>query len=296
MTGAVAPARSGSEVAIVTGASSGIGATVARRLHMLGYTVYAVARRIELMAPLGEIGIRPVRVDLTDEASLSAFVAQVIDETGRVDVLVNNAGYGALGALEDVPMNEARRQCEVNLFAVARLIQLVAPQMREQRRGRIVNVSSIGGRVHVPLSGWYNATKFAVEGLSDALRLELGPFGIKVIIIEPGAIDTEWHDVAADNLVVTSGQGAYAGQAATVVKVMSAAGLASSPDVVAKAIVRAVTARRPRTRYAVGLGAKPIIFARKVLPDRVYDTLVRVGFRVTARVVANRHSDPVSAG
>lgn len=283
-------------VAIVTGASSGIGAAAARRLHALGYTVYAVARRIELMAPLADDGIRPVRVDVTDDAALAALVSRVIAETGRVDVLVNNAGYGAMGALEDVPMAEARRQFDVNLFALARLIQLVLPHMRNQGGGRIVNVSSIGGKVHVPLSGWYHATKFAVEGLSDALRLDLAPFGIRVVVIEPGAINTEWHDVAAENLLATSGQGAYAAEAARVVKVMSAAGLASPPEVVAKAIGRAVVARRPRTRYAVGLGAKPVILARRVLPDRVFDLLVRLTFRIAGNVVRTMSAQPISAG
>jgi NAD(P)-dependent dehydrogenase (short-subunit alcohol dehydrogenase family) len=284
------------KVAIVTGASAGIGAATARRLHARGYAVYAAARRIELMAPLAEAGIRPVRVDVTDDASLTAFVSQVISETGRVDVLVNNAGYGALGALEDVPITEARSQFDVNLFGMARLIQLVVPHMREQRSGRIINMSSMGGKVHVPLSGWYNAAKFAVEGFSDELRLEVAPFGVFVVVIEPGAIDTEWHGLAADRLIASSGQGAYADQAAAVVKVMSAKGLASPPEVVAKAIERAVTARRPRTRYAVGLGAKPIIFIHHVLPDRVYDRLMRFSFRVGARFLGTPLAAPISAG
>jgi short-subunit dehydrogenase len=201
-----------------------------------------------------------------------------------------------MGALEDVPMAEARRQFDVNLFALARLTQLVLPYMRQNRGGRIINVSSIGGKVHVPLSGWYHATKFAVEGLSDALRLDLAPFGIRVVVIEPGAINTEWHDVAAENLLATSGQGAYAAEAARVVKVMSAAGLASTPEVVAKAIGRAVVARRPRTRYAVGLGAKPVILARRVLPDRVFDLLVRLTFRIAGSVVRTMSAQPISAG
>jgi NAD(P)-dependent dehydrogenase (short-subunit alcohol dehydrogenase family) len=284
------------KVAIVTGASSGIGAAATRRLHDRGYTVYAAARRIELMAPLAEAGIHPVRVDVTDDVSLTAFVSQVISETGRVDVLVNNAGYGSLGALEDVPIAEARRQFDVNLFGLARLIQLVVPHMREQRSGRIINVSSIGGKVHVPLSGWYHATKFAVEGLSDALRLELAPFDIDVVVIQPGAINTEWHRVAADNLLTISGRGVYAGQAVAVGGVLSAAGLASRPEVIANTIVRAAEARRPRTRYAVGLGAKPIIFARWLLPDRVFDRLVRLAFGIVGRVADTRQAEPVSEG
>jgi NAD(P)-dependent dehydrogenase (short-subunit alcohol dehydrogenase family) len=284
------------KTAIVTGASSGIGVAVARRLSAMGYTVYAVARRIELMAPLAEDGICPVRVDVTDDAALIGLVSDVIAETGRVDVLVNNAGYGALGAIEDVPLADARRQVDVNLFGLARLTQLVLPHMRAQRSGRIINVSSIGGRVHVPLSGWYNAAKFAVEGFSDELRLEVAPFGIFVVVIEPGAIDTEWHGLAADKLFATSSQGAYGDQAAAVVKVMSASGLASRPEVVARAIERAVTARRPRTRYAVGLGAKPIIFIRHVLPDRVYDRLMRFSFRVIAKFLETPLAAPISAG
>jgi NAD(P)-dependent dehydrogenase (short-subunit alcohol dehydrogenase family) len=284
------------KVAIVTGASSGIGEATACRLNALGYTVYAAARRLELMAPLAEVGIRPVRVDVTDDAALTALVEQIVAESGRIDVLVNNAGYGAMGAFEDVSMAEARRQVDVNLFGLARLTQLVLPYMRGQHSGYIVNISSIGGKIHVPLGSWYHATKFAIEGLSDTLRLELAPFGIHVIVVEPGAIDTEWHGVASENLVATSTQGAYAGQAATVEKVLSGGRFASSPDVVAKAIGRAVTSRRPRTRYAVGLGAKPVIYARRVLPDRVVDALVRFTFRVAGRVFGTLKADPVKAG
>jgi short-subunit dehydrogenase len=284
------------KTAIVTGASSGIGAAVARRLNDVGYTVYAVARRIELMTPLAQDGIRPVRVDITDDAALAALVSRVMTETGRVDVLVNNAGYGALGAVEDVSLAEARRQVDVNLFGLARLTQLVLPHMRAQRNGRIVNVSSIGGKIHTPLASWYHATKFAVEGFSDALRLELAPFGIRVVVIEPGAIDTEWHRVAAENLLATSGGGVYAGQAATVATLMSASGMGSRPAVIANAVARAVTARRPRTRYAVGLGAKPILLTRRVLPDKAFDAVMRFGVRVVGRVAALPPVVKISAG
>jgi NAD(P)-dependent dehydrogenase (short-subunit alcohol dehydrogenase family) len=284
------------KVAIVTGASSGIGAAVARRLHAQGHTVYAVARRVELMAPLAEEGIVPVRLDITDDVALAALVSRVIAETGRIDVLVNNAGYGALGAIEDVPLAEARRQFDVNVFGLARLTQLVLPHMRAQRGGRIINMSSMGGKIHVPLGGWYHATKFAVEGFSDALRLEVAPFGIHVVVIEPGAIDTEWHGVAADNLMSTSGVGAYADQASAVAKILAAGGLGSSPEVIAKAVDRAVRARRPRSRYAVGLGAKPIMLARRVLPDKVFDRLVRFAFGVGSRVVGAPTVRKITAG
>jgi NAD(P)-dependent dehydrogenase (short-subunit alcohol dehydrogenase family) len=284
------------KVAIVTGASSGIGAAAARRLHERGYVVYAAARRIERMAPLAEAGIRAMRVDVTDDASLTAFVSQIISETGRVDVLVNNAGYGSLGALEDVPMAEARRQFDVNLFGLARLVQLVVPHMREQREGRIINISSMGGRIHLPLCGWYHATKFAVEGFSDTLRMELAPFGIRVVVIEPGAIDTEWHGVAGDNLIATSAQGAYGGQAAALVKVLSAGGLASRPEVIGDAIVRAAEARRPRTRYRIGLGAKPVLLARWALPDKTFDRMVRLVLGVGSRIAGSPPVVKMSAG
>ena len=284
------------KVAIVTGASSGIGAAAARRLHDRGYIVYAAARRIERMAPLAEAGIRAIRVDVTDDASLTAFVSQIVSETGRVDLLVNNAGYGSLGALEEVPMAEARRQFDVNLFGLARLVQLVVPHMREQREGRIVNISSIGGRIHLPLCGWYHATKFAVEGFSDTLRMELAPFGIRVVVIEPGAIDTEWHGVAGDNLTATSGQGTYGRQAAALVKVLSAGGLASRPEVIGDAIVRAAQARRPRTRYRVGLGAKPVLLARWALPDKTFDRMIRIALGVGSRVAGSPPVVKMAAG
>jgi NAD(P)-dependent dehydrogenase (short-subunit alcohol dehydrogenase family) len=237
------------------------------------------------MTPLAEDGVIPVRLDVTDDTALAALVSRVISERGRIDVLVNNAGYGALGAIEDVPLTEARRQFDVNMFGLARLTQLVLPHMRAQRSGRIINMSSMGGRLHLLLSGWYHATKFAVEGFSDALRVEVAPFGIRVIVIEPGAIDTEWHSVAAENLLATSSGGAYADQAAAVAKILAAGELGSSPEVIARAVDRAVSSRHPRSRYVVGLGAKPALLARRVLPDKVFDRMVQLIFRVGSRIV-----------
>ncbi|MDB5067124.1 MAG: short-chain dehydrogenase/reductase [Chloroflexi bacterium] len=271
------------KVAIVTGASSGIGEVTARRLQNLGYTVYAAARRVERMAPLAEVGVRPVAVDVTDDASMVGLVDRVIAETGRVDVLVNSAGYGSLGAVEDVGLSEARRQFDVNLFGLARLTQLVLPHMRSQRCGHIINISSIGGKMSQPLSGWYHSTKFAVEGLSDSLRMELAPFGIHVVVIEPGSIRTEWSGIAADNLVATSARGAYAGHAATIATLLRNPGMGSSPDVIANAVAKAVTSRRPRTRYVVGMGAKPILFARRHLSDRGFDRLTALTYRVAGQ-------------
>ena len=265
------------KVALVTGASSGIGASTARRLQALGYTVYGAARRVDRLEELASSGVRALAMDVTDEASMTSGVARVIAETGRVDVLVNNAGYGSYGAVEDVDIDEARRQFEVNVFGAMRLTQLVLPHMRAQRSGTIVNITSMGGKVHTPLGGWYHGTKFALEALSDCLRLELAPFGIDVVVVEPGGIATEWGSIAADHLEQTSGAGAYAAQSAAVATSLRSEGNAnrnSPPSVIADAIGRAVTARRPRTRYAVGFGAKPLIAARRLLGDRQYDALI----------------------
>jgi short-subunit dehydrogenase len=274
------------KVALVTGASSGIGDATARRLAQLGYSVYAVARRADRMTPLREQGCRTEPADVTDDAALVALVDKIISETGRIDVVVNNAGYGSYGALEDVPIAEARRQFDVNVFALARLIQLVLPHMRAQRDGYIVNVSSIGGKIWEPLGSWYHATKFAVEGLSDSLRAEVAGFGIKVIVIEPGAIRTEWAAISADNLEAASAGTPYCEQARFVSGTLRATDksrLTSGPAVVANAIARAVQSPRPRTRYAVGGGAHSILFARRLLTDRGFDRFIRTAYRAVGR-------------
>ena len=271
------------KIAIITGASSGIGHASALRLQAAGYDVYAGARRLERMRDLADVGIHAVELDVTDDASMVGLVDRVITETGRIDVLVNNAGYGSFGALEDVPLQEGRRQFDVNVFGLARLTQLVLPHMRAQGSGRIVNMSSMGGRIYEPLGSWYHATKFAVEGMSDALRLEVAPFGIDVVLIEPGGMNTEWGAIAADNLITVSAHTAYAHQAPGVARMLRSSDLkprrGSSPDVIAAAVVRAVTARRPKTRYLLGPGAKPLVLLRKLLPDRVFDALIKRVFR-----------------
>ncbi|MFI6827482.1 oxidoreductase [Kribbella sp. NPDC050241] len=264
-------------IALVTGASSGIGEATARKLHALGYVVYGAARRVDRMEKLAADGIRTIAMDVTDDDSLRAGVDRILSETGRIDVLVNNAGYGSYGAVEDVPLDEARYQFEVNVFGAARLIQLVLPGMRAQRSGTIVNISSMGGRIYTPLGGWYHGTKFALEALSDCLRLETKPFGIDVVVIEPGSIQTEWGDIAASNLRKVSADGPYAERADAMAASMSSEANArrnSPPTVIADAIGKAVTARRPRTRYTAGFAAKPLITLRRVLPDRAFDALI----------------------
>jgi NAD(P)-dependent dehydrogenase (short-subunit alcohol dehydrogenase family) len=283
--------------ALVTGASSGIGEATALELARLGYTVYGAARgssghRAERMKELEAQGIRILKMDVTDDASMVAGIEQIIADTGRIDVLVNNAGYGSYGALEDVPMSEAKYQFEVNVFGLARLTQLVLPHMRAQMSGRIFNVSSVGGKIYEPLGSWYHATKFAVEGLSDSIRLELKPFGIHVVVIEPGAIKTEWSGIAADGLLKASGETAYAEQARRGAAVLSLADsnptVTSGPEVIAKAIAKGCRARRPRTRYAVGGGAKPTVYGRWLLPDRAFDAVVLGVFKTGEKLAARQ--------
>jgi NAD(P)-dependent dehydrogenase (short-subunit alcohol dehydrogenase family) len=262
--------------ALVTGASSGIGEQTALALQGAGFSVYAAARRVERMQHLAADGVRILAMDVTDHESMAAGIEQIDAEAGGVDVLVNNAGYGSYGAIEDVPMDEARAQFEVNVFGAAELVRMVLPHMRSKRAGTIVNISSMGGKITTPLGGWYHATKFALEALSDCLRLELAPFGIDVVVIEPGSIDTEWGQIAADKLRASSGSGPYAAQASAMARALSRGGEHKSPpSVVADAVLRAVNASRPRTRYPVGANAKMAVVLRAALPDRAFDSAIR---------------------
>ncbi|WP_423181316.1 oxidoreductase [Arthrobacter sp. NyZ413] len=265
------------KTALVTGASSGIGEATARKLRALGFIVYGAARRTDRLKGLAAEGVRPLAMDVTDDASMQTGIDRIVAETGRIDVLVNNAGYGSYGALEDVDIDEGRRQFEVNVFGAMRLAQLALPHMRTQGSGTIVNITSMGGKIHTPLGGWYHGTKFALEALSDCLRLEVRPFGIDVVIIEPGGIATEWGGIAADLVQETSGKGAYASQAEAVAKSLRSEANSnrnSPPSVIADAIGKAVTASKPKTRYAVGFGAQRLIAARGLLSDRQFDALI----------------------
>lgn len=271
------------KVALVTGGSSGIGEATALRLQELGYTTYAAARRVERMGHLTTSGIRPLAMDVTDDESMQSGVEQILAEEGRIDVLVNAAGYGSYGALEDVPLSEARNQVEVNLFGAARLTQLVLPRMRDQRSGTIVNITSMGGKIYTPLGAWYHATKHALEALSDCLRMELKSFGIDVVVIEPGAIRTEFNGIAEEKVRAVSGTGPYAPQGNAVADSLASESTrrrSSPPELIAKTIGKAVTARRPKTRYAAGYGAKPMIFLHDVLPDRAFDAFIRRAVRM----------------
>jgi len=276
------------KTALITGASSGIGEQTVSALLAIGYTVFAGARRLDRMKRLSEAGARLLALDVTDDASMQTAVQSILQETGRIDVLINNAGYGSYGALEDVPPQEARRQFDVNIFGLARLTQLVLPTMRAQRSGRIINVSSIGGKFGEPFGSWYHATKFAVEGLSDSLRMELHPFGIDVVVIQPGATHTEWDGIARESLLKYSADGPYRVGAKSHAKLMEVGhqgSIPAPPSVVARTIVTAVEARRPKTRYATGGMAGTMLLMRRVLSDRAFDAT----FRMLERRMTKRH-------
>ena len=271
------------KVILITGASSGIGFDAAATLSRQGHRVYAAARRVERMEPLKELGVVPLRMDVTDEASMEAGVRTVLEAEGRIDVLVNNAGYGYFGAIENVPMEEARRQLEVNVFGLARLCQLVLPSMREQGSGRIVNIASVAGKTVLYFGGWYHVSKYSVEALSDALRMELKPFGIEVSMIEPGGIRTNWGIIAADHLAESSKGTPYEAEGLRESETMRKAysmRLLSKPSVVTRAISKAVNSRRPRARYRVGFGAHTLIFLHTILPARWWDALFRLGGKI----------------
>ncbi len=262
---------------LITGASAGIGKETARKLLEEGYVVYAAARRVEQMQDLEKLGAIALRMDVTKEEEVVAGVERINAERGGTDILINNAGFGLYGAMEDIPLDDARYQFEVNLFGLARLTQLVLPSMRARRTGKIVNISSIGGKVYTPLGSWYHATKHALEGWSDCLRFELKQFGIDVIIVEPGIIRTEFGDVALGPLQERSGDSAYA----NIVKRMTASmenlessGFGSPPSVIADAILKSLRAKQPRVRYAAGQWAKPLLFMRRLLSDRMFDRII----------------------
>jgi NAD(P)-dependent dehydrogenase (short-subunit alcohol dehydrogenase family) len=269
------------EIVLVTGASVGIGRATAELLLKEGYTVYAGARRLEKLKELEPLGAKVLPLDVTDEVSLKNAVESVVRAEGRIDVLINNAGYGVNGAVEDVPMAEARRQFEVNVFGLARLTQLVLPVMRAQGRGKIINISSIAGKITVPLGGWYHASKHAVEAYSDALRLEVSRFGIKVIIIEPGPIKTEWDSVALANLSNYSGSGPYARLADKLTNEFRAGyrKWAPGPEAVAAVILKALRSKSPAARYPVPFQAKAILFVKWLLPDYVLDAVLNLALK-----------------
>jgi NAD(P)-dependent dehydrogenase (short-subunit alcohol dehydrogenase family) len=274
-----------SKAALITGCSTGIGRATAERLVGNGWTVYATARRTEAIEDLARDGCRTLALDVTDEDSMRSAIEAVEEADDAVGVLINNAGYSQSGAVETVSPEHVRRQFETNVFGLIRMCQLVLPGMRRQGWGRIVNLSSMGGRMTFPGGGMYHGTKHAVEAVSDALRFEVRDFGVDVILIEPGLIRTQFGEAAVDAIDEgTTGEGPYAEFNAMVAKETAGAyegpmaRLGAGPDAVAKTIERAITARRPKPRYLVTASARVILGIHALLPDRAWDGFVGTQF------------------
>ncbi len=274
-----------SKAVLITGCSSGIGWATAERLVNVGWKVYATARNVEKIAPLEQRGCQLLPLDVTDEDSMRLAVDEVERREGAVGVLVNNAGYSQSGAVEAVPMEKVRRQFETNVFGLARMCQLVLPGMRRQGYGRIVNVSSMGGKLTFPGGGYYHATKHAVEALSDALRFEVEGFGVKVSVIEPGLIRTGFADTALGSMDDLDGENPYAGFDEGVARTTAEnyergpiSKLGGGPEAVAEAIEQAISARSPKSRYAVTPSAHLFLRLRRLLPDRAWDAVLRTTY------------------
>jgi NAD(P)-dependent dehydrogenase (short-subunit alcohol dehydrogenase family) len=274
-----------SKTVLITGCSTGIGRATAEHLAARGWTVWATARRPESIRDLATRGCKTLALDVCDDASMRAAVETIERTDGAIGVLVNNAGYGQEGAFEETPMAEVRRQFETNVFGLIRLTQLVLPGMRRQRSGRIVNLSSMGGRLTLPGGAFYHATKYAVEALSDALRFEVRPFGIRVVVIEPGPIKTRFGDtaIAAVERVAAPGSPYAEFNRVLAQRIKEAyegpmGRLAAGPEAVARVIEKAITAEEPRTRYVVTFAARLMMGLRRWLPDRAFDGMLRTQF------------------
>ena len=273
------------KVALITGASSGIGLETSLSLLKKGFTVYGAARRLSLMKKIEENGGTILYLDLTDDDSIQTCVKTIIEKEGHIDVLVNNSGYGLGGSIENVSIEQAKNQFEVNVFGLIRLTQLVIPHMEKSSSSRIINISSMAGRFSSPFLGWYHASKYAVEALTDSLRLELSSFKIKTVLIEPGLIKTPWGTIASDSIKENSKNTIYENDAENVSKFYEKNyslqnGSASNPSVISNAIIRAVCAKNPKTRYSVGKYSKLFIFTKKILPDRLFDFLVKKAMKI----------------
>ena len=269
------------KVMLVTGGSSGMGRETAILLARDGHTVYAGARRADRLGDLAEHGIIPVEMDVSNSRDNERVVRRIIDSEGRIDVLINNAGFGLYGPVEDIPIDDAKYQFEVNLFGLAHLTQLVLPHMRAQGAGRIVNTSSMGGRIFTPFGAWYHAAKHALEGWSDCLRLETAPFNIQVVLIQPGLIRTEFGQVVGGGLQKYYNDSAYKAALDRLFAMMStpkAANRGTEPEILARVFVKAATTAKPRRRYIKGVTARPLIFIRKWFGDKIYELVLHRTF------------------
>ena len=265
------------KVILITGASSGIGKDTALSLIKQGHVVYGVARRLEMMKDIIHAGGHAIKMDILKERNIDDVVNQIIKEQSRVDVLINNAGYGLWGAVETISIDEAKRQFDVNIFGLAYLTKKIIPIMRKQKSGKIINMSSMGGKVYTPFGAWYHATKYALEGWSDCLRIELKSFGIDVILIEPGVIKTEFQDVMMDSTVERSIGTPYEKKLKALEKAtqeMYARGIGSPPSTITKLIIKAINSHNPKRRYVGGLFAKPMLFIKKWFGDKMYEKAI----------------------
>ena len=268
------------KVILITGASSGIGFETAKKLAKEGHIVYGTSRNMDRLEKAKEFGIIPLELDVELDESCKNCIDTIIKKEGKIDALINNAGFGSYGPIETVSIENAKKQFEVNVYGVIRITKLVIPYMREQKSGRIINVSSAGGRVTTYLGGWYHASKYAVEALSDSLRMELKDFGIKVSIIEPGGIKSNWGVITADNLLESSKNTPYEEESKKVASIYKElyggkSNLLTKPEVVAKKISKAVNKKHPKTRYLFGFGAKLMIFAHFILPNKAFDSIMK---------------------
>jgi NADP-dependent 3-hydroxy acid dehydrogenase YdfG len=286
MTEARNQARTRRSPVLISGCSSGIGAATAAALVQAGHTVYATARKVETLAELEALGAHPLELDVTSEDSMLAAVKRVEAEQGQVGTLINNAGFAEYGPIEESDLERVRAMFDTNVFGLARLTQLVLPAMRRSRSGRIVNVGSMGGRLTFPVGGYYHATKYAVEAITDALRVEVKPFGIDVILVEPGLIRTNFESRMNEGLEAgTARKGsatAYADLLAASEKTTTGGYandfMATGPETVAAVIVKAVQTLRPRSRYVVTPAAKVLINLRRFGGDRIWDRTMRKQF------------------
>lgn len=272
---------------LITGCSSGIGRASADLLVKAGHTVYATARRTESLAELEAAGARVLALDVTSEDSMAAAVEHIEAEHGRVGTLVNNAGYGEYGTIEEADLDRVRKMFETNVFGLARLTQLVLPGMRRAHRGRVINIGSMGGRMTFPVGGYYHATKYAVEAISDALRNEVRRFGIDVVLIEPGMTRTGFEDNVHSSVANSAGTQAdspyaalLASNAANTSGGYSNPLMTTGPESVARVVLKALESEHPRSRYLLTPAAKAMVTARTLGGDRVWDTLVKQQFKV----------------
>ena len=265
------------KVILITGASSGIGKDTAISLIKHGHVVYGAARRLEMMQDIIQAGGHAIKMDILKERNIDDVVNQIIKEQNRIDVLINNAGYGLWGAVETISIDDAKRQFDVNIFGLAYLTKKIIPTMRKQKSGKIINMSSMGGKVYTPFGAWYHATKYALEGWSDCLRIELKSFGIDVILIEPGVIKTEFQDVMMDSTVERSIGTPYEKKLKALEKAtqeMYARGIGSPPSTITKLIIKAINSHNPKRRYVGGLFAKPMLFIKKWFGDKMYEKAI----------------------